>query len=278
LSTLKDHLRDVTLFRKSGISTNYDVLRVEVQVSEAESELLNAQDNAELAKSKLAETLGTDQSVDPSGRMPELKPELVNKVALHSPEARPDLQALSQRVSGLDYQERAAGRHWVPELSAYGNYIYYNNLNDDYDDWSRFRNAYQVGLRLKWNLFDGFHSTARSHEALEQKVQNEKLLRAQQLKAKQDVSFWTRKYKYFASVYKSRQNDIGKTRESVRLAREGRRAGARTNTDLLDAESELYRSQASAITAQLGAIEALINVELATGLPVYEFESSENVK
>jgi outer membrane protein TolC len=270
LATLKDHLKDVNALRHSGLSTNYDVLRVEVQVDEAESELLNAQDNTQLSKSKLAETLGSDSAVDTQGQLPELKADLTAKLQ-PQPAARPDLQALAQRVQGLDYMERADSRHWVPQLLVYGDYLYYNNRNDQYDDWDNFRNAYSLGVRLRWNLFDGFKDTARDHQALAQKVQSEKTLRAQQLKAKQDVEVWTRKFKYFSSVYKTRQSDIGKAKEAVRLAREGRKAGARTNTDLLDAEADLYRAQAGAINAQLGAIEALINVELATGQPLYNF-------
>ena len=59
--------------------------------------------------------------------------------------------------------------------------------------------------------------------------------------------------------------DITKSKESVRLAKEGRRVGTRSNTDLLDAESDLYKSEAGAISAQIGAMEALINLELSVG-------------
>lgn len=270
LKTLQDHLNDTHQLRASGLSTNFDVLRVEVQVSEAESERMNADDNAELTKSKLAEFLGADKTVEPSGKLPELKPELV--ATAREGASRPDLAALAARVEGLGLQEAAADRHWIPRVSAFGSYTYYNNLTDRYDEWNRFRNAYQVGLQLQWNLFDGLRSTARDHQALAQKVQAEKTLRAQELKARQDLSFWTRKFKYFCSVSRARQNDIGKAKESVRLAREGRKVGARTNTDLLDAEAELFRAEAGAVNAQIGAIEALINVELSLGQPLYKFE------
>ena len=63
LKTLEDHLKDVHAFKKAGVSTNYDVLRVEVQVSEAQTELLNSQDNVELAKYKLGEVLGKDAEI-----------------------------------------------------------------------------------------------------------------------------------------------------------------------------------------------------------------------
>lgn len=271
LKTLQDHLREVRLFKQNGLSTNYDVLRVEVQVSEAESEILNTQDNLAVAQGHLAEVLGQDEPVEPAGKLPELKAELANGVKADVSQ-RTDIEALNERVKGYAFSESAAGRHWMPRFSAVGLYQFYNNRNDGFDDWDRYRNAYQVGLNLTWDLFDGYASTARKHEAIEQRVQSEKSLRIAQLKGKLDLDRWSRKFKYFCSVYKARQGDVAKTQESVRLAREGRKVGARTNSDLLDAEAELFRAEAGAVTAQLGAIEALINLELSTGQALYNFE------
>lgn len=271
LKTLQDHLRDVRLFRKSGVSTNYDVLRVEVQVSEAESEIINSKDNLAISEAHLAEVLGQEEAVEPQGKLPELKADLVDKAGKDM-KGRADLEALADRVSAFDYGARAAGRHWLPRLSAFGVYQYYNNRNDEYDDWDKYRNAYQVGLNLTWDLFDGFADVAKRHEAIEQRTQSEKTLRAEQLKSKIDGERWARKFKYYSSVFKARKDDIEKSQESVRLARQGRKVGARTNTDLLDAETELFRAQAGAVTAQLGAIEALINLELSTGQALYSFE------
>jgi outer membrane protein TolC len=274
LKTLRDHLREVRLFRKSGLSTNYDVLRVEVQVSEAESEIINTQDNLAVAEGHLAEVLGQEDPVEPTGRLPEMKTQMVDGAGKDI-RSRADIEALSERVEGYEFSERAAGRHWLPRFSAFGIYQFYNNRNDAFDDWDRYRNAYQVGLNMTWDLFDGFADMAKRRQAVEQREQSEKSLRIAQLKGKLDGERWARKFKYFCSVYKARQSDVVKSQESVRLAREGRKVGARTNTDLLDAEAELFRSEAGAVTAQLGAIEALINLELSTGQALYNFGEAQ---
>src|ERR1700692_2344471 len=54
LRTISDHLKQVEALKKSGIATRYDVLRVEVQTNEAQSELLLAEDNVAMARQKLA--------------------------------------------------------------------------------------------------------------------------------------------------------------------------------------------------------------------------------
>jgi len=270
LKTLQDHLHEVNLFKHSGLSTNYDVLRVEVQVSEANSEVLNSADDVDTANGHLSELLGQSASVEPNGKLPEPPPSLIDQLDSREPE-RADLAAMRDQVSALRYIKYASESHWVPRIGIFGQYQYYNNVNDHLDDWSAFRNAYMTGVNLTWNLFDGFASEAKHREAMEKQMQTEKSLKISELKAQQDVALWKRKFKYFQSVYKSRQSDIGKATESVRLAREGRRVGSRTNTDLLDAETDLFRSQAGAIKAQIGVIEALINLELSTGRKLYEF-------
>lgn len=271
LKTLQDHLHEVTLFKKNGLSTNYDVLRVEVQVSEAHSEVLNTADDVETANGHLAEQLGQEAAIEPQGTLPEPPGDIADRADSTANLPRADLTALQDQAEALQYQKRASSVHWIPRIGLFGQYQYYNNLNDHMDDWSNFRNAYQMGVNLTWNIFDGFSSEAKHREAIEKQVQTEKTLKISQLKAKQDVALWRRKFKYFYSVYKSRQGDIGKAQESVRLAKVGRRVGSRTNTDLLDAETDLFRSRAGAIKAQLGIIEALINLELSTGQKLYEF-------
>ena len=271
LKTLQDHLRDVNLFKRAGVSTNYDVLRVEVQVSEARTELMNAEDSIEVAKGQLGQVLGVTDPQDVTGSLPTLDPDALKSLKNEKVETRPDLLALQEKSQALDELQTATSRHWSPKVALVGTYQYYNNSTERFDEWDKFRDAYQVGVNLTWNFFDGFADVAKNHQTLEQKIQSEKSLQLARLKANQDLGFWKKKYAYYCTIYKARLEDVQKSKESVRLAREGRRVGARTNTDLLDAESDFNRSQAGAVLAQLGAIEALINLELATGQELSHF-------
>lgn len=272
LKVLQDHLKDVKLFKQSGMATNYDVLRVEVQVSNAESELLNAEDNIAISEHNLSEILGKDHAtLDIAGELPTLDETLVQKISEADIHNRSDITALKEKIESLSYADKAQDSFWVPRIQAFGQYQYYNNLNDSLTDTDKYRSAYQVGLQFSWNLFDAGVSFARSKQTTEQFIQAEKSYRISELRAQKDLEVWKRKYKYYSSLYKARMNDISRSKESVRLAREGQRVGARTNSDLLDAEADLYKSQAGAVNAQLGAIESLINLQTAIGQKIYTF-------
>ncbi|MGZ3670079.1 MAG: TolC family protein [Bdellovibrionota bacterium] len=272
LATLEDHLKDAQAFKKAGVSTNFDVLRVEVQVSEARSALIDAGDSVAVARQSLAEALGKTSEDRPlTGELPVLKPEILHALRERTDEERKDIQSLRARAGAMDKLEGAAGSHFVPKLFLFGDYQHYNNRDNSVWSSTAFREAYDVGIGLSWNIFDGLGSIAKSKEAIEERVQAEKTLDQAELHSVRDLELWKRKFLYFCQVYGSRQSDVEKARESVRLARAGRRVGARTNTDLLDAESDFNRAQAGLVNSQLGAIEALLNVELATGRHLYNF-------
>lgn len=270
--TLSDHLKDIIALKKAGMATSYDVLRVEVQVSEAKSEVLNSQDNLEVAQYKLGEILGKEfENRDLNGEWPSFAKINMSAIKKLDLSQRADLLGLKEKVQALRDQETAQGRYWSPKISAFGQYQYYNNINSRFSDTDRFREAYQVGLSLTWNFFDGMGSIAKSHQASAQAIQLEQTQRMAALKAQQEFEFWKRKLNYFKTVYESRVIEVEKSAEAIRLAKEGRKAGTRTSTDLLDAELDWFRSRAGQVNAQIGAIESLINLELSTGQIIYDF-------
>ncbi len=272
LKTLNDHLKDAQALKKAGIATNYDVLRVEVQVSEAKSEVLNSSDNYEMARHKLGEALGKDyEDRTLSGKLPVVPIRVLSQLKSLQIEKRNDLQGLKEKLSSMQNLDIASSRYWSPKISAFGQYQYYNNINERFSDSEKFREAYQLGVSLTWNFFDGMGSIAKSQQASAQAQQLNTSLKIATIKAKQDYEFWKRKLNYYITVYDARVIDIDKSTESIRLAKEGRRAGTRTSTELLDAELDLFRSRAGLVNAQIGMVESLINLELSTGQSIYEF-------
>lgn len=271
LNALEDHLHDVQLFKQAGMATKYEVLRVEVQKSEAESEVLNAEDNEFNLNNRLVELIGSENKNQTlTGSLPELKLDLIDSIDENF-NSRADLVSLRERVVSLDKMSSSDSKFYIPKIGLYGEYQKYNNRNYDLTGEDGFRSSYNIGVQLVWNLFDGMKSISKDQITSEQKYQLEKTLRMAELKSKNDIAFWKRKFKYFVNVYNARSNDVKKAEESVRLAKEGRKVGTRTNTDLLDAEAELYRAKAQAIHAQLGTIDSLVNLELSTGKKIYNF-------
>lgn len=271
---LEDHLKDIKAFKSVGASTHYDVLRVETQLSLAQSELLNTIDNLEIAKMKLGELMGKEaESRTPTDNLPHLTAQILNEKQIQefSIEQRGDIKSLSKKLEATESLATSSSKYWIPRVSLIGEYNYYNNINERFADSSAFRDSYFAGVNLTWNIFDGMSSISRSGIQSEQQVQMQKTFSMSQIKAKQDIEMWKRKFLYFCNVTLARENDIQRSEEAVRLAKAGQKAGVRTSTEFLDAEVDLFRSKAALVYAQLGAIEALTQIELATGLTLFKY-------
>ncbi len=266
VATLADHLDQVTKTRRGGLATQYDVLRVEVQMNEAQSELLRAKDDAVLAREKLSQTMG----VEPSRDTREIAGDLDIPVTTGVNELRPenddrkDLAAMGLRSEASDRLSSAAGTYWLPKVSLGAQYTLYNNLTDGLSDWGQYRAAWNAGLFLTWSLFD-LTQIAKSKEVGAQAVQAEKALEIARIQAPTDLEFWKRRFLYSAALYNAKLSDVKKSEESVRLAKAAMKAGVRTNSEVLDAELDLFRARAGLVNSLKNSTEARIHLELAIG-------------
>jgi outer membrane protein TolC len=271
VKTLEDHLKQVDLQRKGGTATRYDSLRVSVQLNEAKSDEDDAEDGMLQTHKGLVQLMGLSQDartlqgvlpVPDSGKVKSL--ELTEQVPLD----RSDLHALELRVDAADQDRKANNAWFIPSVSAGGQFTYYNLLVYDSGgatDNHNYQTAYNVGVFLSWNLFDGGASYSRSREAAARKIQAEKASESARILVPYDFAYWKKRYLSNTAHYASKQLDVSRSEESVRLAKEEERAGSRTSTEVLDAELDLYRSRAGVVNAQVNAADSLINLELALG-------------
>lgn len=270
VKTLEDHLKMVQIQRRGGTATQYDTLRVEVQLNEARSDEDDAEDamlQTRKALIRLMGLAGDDRAL--TGRLPAPDANLVRGLELtdQTPPDRGDLRALELREEAAD-KERKAGNSWlIPSISAGGQFIYYDLLLYDNAiiDNHNYQTAYNLGIFLTWNLFDGGVSYSRSREIAARQVEAEKASEAARIQVPNDFIYWKKRYLSNTDHYKSKQLDVSRSEESVRLAEDEARAGTRTSTEVLDAELDLFRSRAGVVNAQVNAAESLINLELALG-------------
>jgi outer membrane protein TolC len=264
LTTLQDHLDRMQVRLKGGSATRFDILRIKVQLEEAYPEKLSADDNVILTREALSEAMGLekdDRLLNGPLPIPDER-SLLGEGKLEIAK-RADVQALNKKAEAADKEYLASLGSWFPKVTLVADKQYYNNasygLTDPYSD------AYSVGVLLTWNLFDGGESIARQRESFHRGAQAEAMARAAVLKAPVEVETWRRRFLYNVSLYRARVRAIEAAEESVRLAKLGQDAGTRTNSDVLDAELDLFRARAGTVKAQLDAAEALINLELSLG-------------
>ena len=269
VKTLEDHLKQVNVQKRGGVATKYDLLRVEVLLSEARADAIDANDSLAITRKKLAELMGleSDERIL-KDTLPVPDGSKVKNLELTDlPKERADIQALILRADAASRMEDARSSWFVPQISLGGEYMYYQQqfVDTAVHDTGNWAPAYNFGVFLKWNLFDGGMAYAQSQQATFRHVQAEKSSQLAKLQVPYDFNYWKRRYMSNTDHYASKQLDITRSEESVRLAREEQKAGTRTSTETLDAELDLFRSRAGVVNAQVNAIEAEIHLELALG-------------
>lgn len=267
IETLEGHMKDVRSRERSGVSTKFDSLRVEVQLEEAQTDKLRAETEAVVARAKLFELLGVKDDGQPlQGKLPDDFTKLnLNNASLDKVQ-REDREAQILDVKRSEYTAKAARAHWMPRVSVFGSQEWYNNINHStWQDDNRFKSAYSLGVTLNWNLYDGGADLARQRQAvIERKISDEQLAKLNE-SIPVNLEDSKRRLEYDISNYKAKTISIKKAEEAVRLAHGALRAGTLTNTEVLDAVLDLNRAKASAVRAQIDAVEALGSLELALG-------------
>jgi outer membrane protein TolC len=266
VKTLEEHRRQVQALLDNGQGTQYDVLRVEVQLQDAQTEQLADDDQALLARRKLAQAMGEGEDQRAlSGELPLPDPALVSESLSQDLGSKDDLKAMAMESRAAREREHAAASHWLPSLNLLGEYQYYNNSSSEIGDRGDYQTAYQLGAAATWDIFDGAGSLARQKAAEKKADAAAEDLEAARQQASYDFELWKHRYRSSCSLYQARLSNVEKSRESVRLATLGQKAGTRTTSEVLDAELDYFRATAGSVQAQLDAAEALINLELALG-------------
>ena len=266
VKTLEEHLRLVQLLFRNGAATDYDMLRVEVQLNEARSDALEARDNVDLDRRKLTQAMGNEDDARPlHGELPIPNEKALAGARLEPGSAkRADLEALDLRAGALAKVAKADDAYLIPKLSLAASYQYYNIIDRSFDN-GYFKDAYTVGATLTWNIFDGDVSRSRARVSAAQRTQAEKATRQAKLQLPYDLEKWRRKYLSGFNRYRVRTLDVKKSQDEVTLARQEQKAGARTSSEVLDAEVDMFKAKAGAVNAQLAAAEAYLQLELALG-------------
>lgn len=269
VKTLEDHLKQIEAQKTGGVATNYDVLRVQVQLNEARADAIDAQDGFETARKKLTQLLGLENDQRAlSGQLPVPVADKVKALKWdEAPKERNDIKALNLRADAAEQSRKASSAWMMPSISLGGEYMWYNAqmIDATVHDTGNYLNAYNVGVFLKWNLFDGGIAIAQEREAAFRAIQAENVARAAKLQVPYDFEYWKRRYLSNTDHYISKKFDISRSQESVRLAKEEAKAGTRTSTETLDAELDLFRAKAGVVNALVNAAEAEIRLEQALG-------------
>ena len=158
-------LKDAQLLERAGLGTRFDVLRAEVELSQAQQSLSTAKANQNIARRQLAETLSvshdtdlaTADAIEEAG---EWEMELEETI-VQAFKNRAELEQFLLQKEINEEQRTIALSSIRPTVSANASY----SANEDFEDDFDISDTYSAGITLQWQLFDGGAASAGARQA-----------------------------------------------------------------------------------------------------------------
>jgi len=257
---IKAHAEDAENMMKQGLLTNNDLLKVQVQLSDALVRQIDAKNNVLLATISLNNTLGLPLSTEIeilSPLMPSaISAQEIDGLVKKAVENRPEILGMNARLKASESNLTIARSGWYPQIYLVGNYNYLRPNQRIFPTKDEFKGTWDVSVSLSYDLWNWNTSGSQSTQAEAQLSQAEQGLS----QLKDGITLEVTQSYLSLNQSKERaavaQQGVEQAEENYRVTNERYKKGLNVNSDLLDAEVAL-------LTAKLNYTQSLVDYELA---------------
>lgn len=246
-------LKDADAQERAGLGTKFDVLRSEVQLANNQQLLTNALATEEVSRRQLVQrlslpeyvTVSAADKVQPVGTWKPTLEETI--VAAYKQRVELEEQLVQQDISDANRQQALSALGPRIQLQAS-----YNLLKIFEQPVTGPDSGYSLSAVATWRLFDGGAARAQA----KQQELNKQVAETRFTQGRNNIRFQVEQA--YANLIANEKN-ISTTVKALRQACEARRlaklrfdAGVGTQTDVLNAETDLTRAAGSRVSAILG--------------------------
>ena len=263
---LQRQLQDVKNRYEAGTVSNFEVLRAEVALANAQVPLITARNDYRLAIEELRQSLGyINADQENVTRIPEFLGTLeftptsfdLRSALAAAREQRPDLLRLRKLETAAEegVLARRAGYH--PNISLFGSYDFRkdpgsNSIPDSLHGWI-------AGVQSQWNIFDGRATAGRVAQARSFLEQTRLAVAEAQLSVDVDVRRAISTFQQANELAEASKKVVAQAEEAVRLANARFSAGTATQLDVLTSQVDLT-------TARLNQLQAYFSYNVAVAV------------
>jgi outer membrane protein TolC len=261
-------LRDAQALERAGVGTKFDVLRSQVNLANSQQDYVNARSRQQISQRQLVSLLNLPQTVNistaESVKVAGLWQQSLEETIINAYQNREELeQRLAERNIG-EQKRKFALSQLGPQVALVATY----DLLDQYSDNVGVTDGYSVGVKARWNIFDGGAAKAQASQAKANIAIAESNFTNQRNQIRFEVE------QFYAQLQSNLENvqtattSLDQAKEALRLARLRFQAGVGTQTDVIAAENDLTRAQGNRVTAILDYNRAFANLQRAVSVKV----------
>jgi outer membrane protein len=270
---LQRQLQDVKNRFEAGTVSNFEVLRAEVALANAQPALITARNDYRLSIEELRQALGyVADSETNITKVPEFLGTLEFKPATFelrsalstAREQRPDLLRLAKLTDAAEQGLISSRSGYFPTVSAFGSYDFrrapVSSGKSSMDGWT-------VGLQSSWDIFDGRATAGRVAQARSFLEQTRLALAEARLHTDVEVRRAISTFQQATELAEASQKVVAQAEEAVRLANARYAAGTATQLDVLTSQVDLTTARLNQVQAYYSYNVAVASVRNAMGLP-----------
>lgn len=261
------HLNDIENLLKHGLTTNNEVLKVKVQLSNAELNSIDADNNIQMAMMSLNNLLGLpiNTEIEPKTIAEAKKTDIpdLDKLVKKAIDNRSEIKGMEYRIKSTESAIKLAKSGWYPQISLMANYYYSRPNSRIFPTKDEFKGTWDFGVNLSfdiWNWKMTSYQTEQSKVSLEQtklsmgQIQDGIILEVNQ-------SYLTA-IKNLEKI-KITEQTVSQATENMRVTYEKFKSGLVLNSDVIDAEVSLFQANINYTTSLVDYILSLTKLEKA---------------
>lgn len=292
--TLKETRRLV----EQGVVSRQNQLSAEVELVNLETELLEVENQAEMATKSINMLLGipVEQPIVLAGELDMIDiPDIdlsVEEAYLTALDQRPDLDQAESAVELSEIESQITRSSYLPVVNAFADLSYLGSVPDDRgqiltdpDDPFAFSSGptrgffadpywnpnVSVGIQLSWSIFTGGQNRARGQQSQIAIRQSELNYEQLQNSVRLEINQALRQLRASERRVESQERNIEQAQQNYDFAVSRLREGVGSNLEERQASSLLDQSQLGYLSAVYDYLNALSSFELAIGKSVAEF-------
>ncbi len=269
------HLKDVRAFFDQGLLTRNEVLRAELELSNAEILGIDARDAVEVALTSLDSLIGlpVGTDVEPTTSVESAASEIrASGESVPEPApfekataSRPDIKAAEFRIKAFELGVKAARGGFYPQVFLSGNYYYLRPNPRILPALDRFKGTWDVGVSLSFDVWNWGLTRSQTRLAEAQLAQARDARKLLEDQAVLEITQCRLSLGRAGEKVKATALAVSQAEENLRMTRDRFKQGVALNTDVLDAEVALLQARLGRTQAGIDQVLAKARLEKALG-------------
>ncbi len=260
ITQIEAHVSDAQNLMKEGLLTTNDVMRVQVQLSEARVRRIDAENGLKLAMYVFNNTVGlpleTEIELASKIQVRDQEQGNIDSLVHDALERRPEILGMNARVRAGEAGLSSARGGWWPQIYLVGNYSYLRPNQRYFPVQDEFKGTWDVSLSVSFDIWNWWQTGYQASQAQAQLAQAREGLSLTRDGVMLEVT------QSYLAIQKARERktaseqEVAQAEESYRVMSSKYKQGLTANSDLLDAEVALLQ-------ARLNLTQSLVDYELA---------------